>query len=464
MEDITKKKRRFLILGYGAVARATIPVIAKECKDRITEMVIIDMIKVDEKEAEKFLPVKATFIQRKFEKKNYVQDVLSYIQDGDMVCEFFGATATLDLIKGLKTKKDIVYGNASVEFFEEDMSPDDDQVTYTKLTLDAIAEIQPKFTVFVDCGMNPGMVTHFAIMGLKRMAQDAIKRGVKDADIIKGFLDKNDLPNLCKQLQVDVVHSSDHEFTIVPGLEKFDDKFVSSWCATSFIEEYGQRGCASVGTHDVEDLSKEGYVRNDTFKIPYVCTPFPTFLKTASPFGPFTGRVTMHGETIEIARLFSTPDHIPTVTFVYRPSNIMLDQFKKKDWEKLPRTIYTEENSHPLTGRELVGATLISSRDDIPVRWYGSVLDCQQSRDVGCTTNPTTLQVTAGYISALKYALDHTEMGFCYPGAFPSEKIMEYAAPYLGTIFDDNLDFKLPIHWKDFISDEDHYINDKLPK
>ena len=109
-----------------------------------------------------------------------------------------------------------------------------------------------------------------------------------------------------------------------------------------------------------------------------------------------------------------------------------------------------------------MGATLISSRKDIPPRWFGSIVTCEQEREIGAKSNPTTLQVAAGIISHLLLSLEEPEKGLCMPHDFDSEKIMELASPFLGTIVDVSLPFRLPTKWNELISTREDLDNDLI--
>ena len=62
------------------------------------------------------------------------------------------------------------------------------------------------------------------------------------------------------------------------------------------------------------------------------------------------------------------------------------------------------------------------------------------------------LIIAAGIISHLLLALEEPEKGLCLPHEFDSEKIMELAKPFLGTIVDVSLPFRLPTKWNELIS------------
>ena len=73
-------------------------------------------------------------------------------------------------------------------------------------------------------------------------------------------------------------------------------------------------------------------------------------MKTACPNQIFTGKVVRHPETMEISRIFSTDQHVPTVAFVYHPSRLPRQNLEDKDWKKLPTKIIDESTGGPLKG------------------------------------------------------------------------------------------------------------------
>ena len=279
-----------------------------------------------------------------------------------------------------------------------------------------------------------------------------IEKKVPDYEKIKEALDKNDLASLAEIMQVDTIHISEIEDIEPRDRKIYEGKVTNSWCPISFHEEWNIASEVSLGTKDKESLTKEGY-KEIKGSIPLsVVTPYPIYLKTASPFKIFTGKCVRHPETLEISKIFSNSTHVPTVAFVYHPSRLPRLNMEKEGWEKLPKAVIDEITGGPLKGSETMGATLISSRKDIPSRWYGSIVSCEQCRDVGCISNPTTLQVAAGVVSHLVFAVMNPNLGLCMPHDFDSEKIMEIAKPYLGTIWDCDLEFDIPSQWDMLIS------------
>lgn len=451
-----QKTRRCVVFGYGGVAMSTLPILNKEIK--ISHFVLVDRKKILPQELKVLDGIKFEVIQEDFPIGSLPKRVPEIIQDDDIVIDLFGCSESLDIVRACNTKKGIVYVDASLEEYEEnsratlyDIYKDMDK--YNK-------EVKPKFTGCVDAGANPGMITHFSILALFHMAKDAIDRKVKDHEIIKKYLDEKNIKKLTEVLQVDALHISEND-TLEPKEESvFDGYTVNTWCVDSFVEEWNINGEVSLGTKDREYMEKEGYKKIEGSIPTGVICPFPLYLKSTGPKGIFTGKVVRHPEVCEISAVFGSETHVPTVVFVYKPARLPRKKQNTPGFEKQPYKLITEEISGPLDGYESMGATLISSRDDIPTRYYGSVISAQQSREVGCTQNPTTLQVAAGILSHLIMGLREPERGLCMPHDFDSEEIMKIAMPYLGTVYDMNVKEEISSKWEDLISTQAAMDND----
>ena len=234
----------------------------------------------------------------------------------------------------------------------------------------------------------------------------------------------------------------------------------NTWRIDSLHDEWFAKTEVSMETHDISDFSKNNYEKLPLSDPPTIRCLIPLYMKTACPTEIFTGKVVTHPETIEISKLFSNENHMPTVAFVYHPSRLSRQDLEQKNWKDLPCRIINESTGGPLLGKETMGVTLISSRNDIPPRWFGSIVSCEQEREIGANSNPTTLQVAAGIISHLLLALEDPEKGLCMPHDFDSEKIIKLAAPFLGTIIDTNLPFRLPTKWSELLSTKEDMDTD----
>ena len=448
--------RRCVILGFGGVAKPVCHIFATRYS--MQEYVIIDRNRITDDQIKIFGNKRVSRLEFDIKPENLFDTMMYILQDGDVVCDFFGCNETIDILHACHLKKGIVYVNASIE--ENIQKPYPSQNALYRAFFEFKKRYKPIFTGCIDAGANPGMITHFAILGIYSMAKEAIKNKVADSDEIKYFLDKKDVAGLADIMKVDVIHISEWEQIEPNNPNDFKGFVTNTWCIDSFHDEWFINAEVSMGTHDISDLSKKNYEKIPLSEPPTIKCPFPLYMKTACPTQIFTGKIVRHPETIEISKLFSNENHIPTVAFVYHPSRLPRQDLEQKNWKDLPWKIIDESSGGPLSGSETMGATLISSRKDIPPRWFGSIVSCEQEREIGANSNPTTLQVAAGIISHLLLSLEEPEKGLCMPHDFDSEKILKLAKPFLGTIVDMNLPFRLPTKWSELLSTKEDMDTD----
>jgi homospermidine synthase len=460
MEKAKEINRRCVILGFGGVAKPVSYIFATRYSMR--EYILIDKRRITDEQIKIFGDKPVSRLEFNIKPEDLF-DTMNYIlKDNDIVCDFFGCNETIDILRACHLKKGIVYINASME--ENILKPYPTQNALYQAFFEFKKKFKPTFTGCIDAGANPGMITHFAILGIFSMAKEAIKNKITNYEEIKFYLDKKDLAKLAQIMQVDVIHISELEQIEPKDENTFKGLVTNTWCIDSFHDEWFVNAEVSMGTHDIKDLSQKNYNKILMSEPPTVKCPFPLYMKTACPTQIFTGKIVRHPETIEISKIFSTDEHIPTVAFVYHPSRLPRQNLEDKDWQKLPEIIIDESSGGPLSGSETMGATLISSRKDIQPRWFGSIVTCEQEREVGGNSNPTTLQVAAGIISHLLLALEQPDKGLCMPHEFDSERILELAKPFLGTIYDVNLPFRLPTKWSELLSTKEEMDTDLVIK
>ena len=450
--------RRCVILGFGGVAKPVCHIFATRYSMR--EYIIVDKKRISDDQIKIFgnKPVSRLEFDIKPEE---LFDTINYIlKDNDIVCDFFGCNETLDIIHACHLKNGIVYVNASLE--ENLAKPYPTQNAIYQAFFEFKKKFKPTISGCIDAGANPGLITHFCILGIYSMAKEAINNKIADYEKIQFFLDKKDIPSLAQIMQIDVIHISEYEEIEPKDEQKFKGFITCTWCPESFHDEWTLETEVSMGTHDIEDLSQKMFQKIPLSEPPAVQCFTPIYLKTASPDKIFTGKVVRHPETIEISQIFSNEEHVPTVAFVYRPSRLPRQNLENKNWKELPTIVVDESTGGPLTGSETMGATLISSRKDIMPRWFGSVITCEQEREIGANSNPTTLQVAAGVISHLLLSLEEPEKGLCMPHEFDSEKILQLAKPFLGNIIDKSLPFRLPTKWSELVSTKEEMDTDLI--
>ena len=86
--------------------------------------------------------------------------------------------------------------------------------------------------------------------------------------------------------------------------------------------------------------------------------------------------------------------------------------------------------------------------------WYGSVLSIQEARTLAPYNNATSLQVVAGVLAGLIWAIENPDAGIVEPDEMPFDRILEIANPYLGNVVGQYSDWT-PLKNRGVLFDED---------
>ncbi len=460
-----------VILGFGSVARTAIPMIVSRFSPK--RIVVLDLLEIDPKlqqstatEAGLTLihePTNSTtgtlrYIHHTLTRTGLRHSLSTIIPPGAITFDFMFGVESLDTLLAVQACGSL-YLNSSMEEWEEAPYP---TVAALYSRVDDADTDPPRPTAAIDCGANPGLVTHFVRIGLRHMARlwaDHAECPTEDKAEIEKLLEdpyaKGVDGRLSCMLDLQTVHISEHD-TIAPAADKvdlIDGQFTNTWSINSLRDEWFARGEIAVSPHDYPALPTPGpdddmthhHTRHRTL-------PYPVYMKSrvpvaAAPTAPgsgaeFIGRVVRHPETLEISTVLRHMKHDgtlvgdgvgPTVAFVYRPALATRAAATRPDAHEMPATLITEAAHGPLEGSEAMGAVLVSGRP-LPAIWYGSVLTSVESRRLGCKTNATVLQVAVSAVTHMELAMAEPNRGLVMPSDFDSGVAMERAAPLLGYV------------------------------
>lgn len=82
------------------------------------------------------------------------------------------------------------------------------------------------------------------------------------------------------------------------------------------------------------------------------------------------------------------------------------------------------------SGTDALGMALMGHAKG--VYWYGSMLSIEEARQLAPYNNATSLQVAAGVLGGLVWALENPDAGIVEPDEMSFERVLEIANPYLG--------------------------------
>ena len=282
-------------------------------------------------------------------------------------------------------------------------------------------------TACITQGANPGLVSSFVKVALLRMAADT---GVTPAT-------GEPWGELARRLQVKVIHVAERD-TQVARERRQRGEFVNTWSVDGFVDEGLQPAELGWGTHE-RHWPHDGVRHGDGCgaAIMLARPGIATRVRSWTPLeGPYHGFLVTHSESVSIA------DHLtvrergevawrPTVHYAYHPCDdavASLHEIAGRNWRLQPKRRILRDTI--VEGRDELGVLLMGNPRG--VYWYGSRLDIAQARALLPFNNATSLQVVAGIVGAMRWALSHPRRGVVEPDEMDHEALMEAALPWLG--------------------------------
>ena len=108
----------------------------------------------------------------------------------------------------------------------------------------------------------------------------------------------------------------------------------------------------------------------------------------------------------------------------------LLNASPPKNWQPQPKKRIARDEL--VDGMDELGVLLMGNPRG--VYWLGSRLTVQQARELVPYNNATSLQVAAGILGAMAWALLNPGAGLVEPDDIDHELVMEVATPYLGEV------------------------------
>ncbi|HHF0531113.1 TPA: saccharopine dehydrogenase C-terminal domain-containing protein, partial [Legionella anisa] len=154
--------------------------------------------------------------------------------------------------------------------------------------------------------------------------------------------------------------------------------------------------------------------------------------------GPINGFLITHAESLSIAEYLTLKKkskvyYRPTVHYAYHPcpdAILSLKELVQRKYipQKEKRIILKEI----VDGTDELGVLLMGNKKG--AYWYGSNLSIHEARKLANHNNATSLQVAAGVLSGMIWAIKNPECGIIEPEDMDHEYILSLAIPYLGQV------------------------------
>ena len=455
-----KFKGRILVIGYGSVARCTLPLIFRHINPNPSKVTVMDFADIGATE-QSIRDLGASYVRDRVTSQNMGKLLGKYAGKGDLIVDLAWNIGCNDILQWCHDN-DVLYVNTSVEMWD----PYEGALTRppTELTLYARHMSMRKMTAgwknkngataVVDHGANPGLVSHFTKQALEDMAGRWIqdhRRKSRRREMIRAALEAKAYNLLAWQLGVKVIHVSERDLQIA-NQPKQVNEFVNTWSIEGLYEEGIAPAEMGWGTHE-KNLPDRAHVHisgpgNQICLANYGCR---TWVRSWVPAGEIVGMVIRHGEAFSISEHLTVQEdglvvYRPTVHYAYCPCDAAiasLHELHMRNFALQPKLRIMSDEI--IAGQDQLGCLLMGH--DYKAWWIGSMLDIEESRRLVPHQNATTLQVACSVVAAAQWMIENPRMGVCLPDELPHEYILKHAMPYLGPFISQPVDWTPLKNW-----------------
>ncbi|KTD43061.1 saccharopine dehydrogenase C-terminal domain-containing protein [Legionella parisiensis] len=421
-------KNKILILGFGSIGQAILPLLFQYFKLDPSQIHIISKHTLGADVANHY---NISFKESAVKENNYQELLSSILKPGDFLLNLSVGVSTIDLIKYCQ-RNNILYLDAAAEPWEERCS-DKSQLLSNYALRDATLQHKKQGpTAVLTHGANPGLVSHFLKQALWNVAKDNEWEGELPQKSVEWA-------QLAHDLNIKTIHISEHDTQISSQIKK-PDEFINTWSVDALISEAlrpAELGWGSHERHWPHDANHYNFGSNCGI---YLSRPgAETQVRTWTPnSGPINGFLITHAESLSIAEYLTLKKnnkvyYRPTVHYAYHPcpdAILSLKELVQRKYipQKEKRIILKEI----VEGTDELGVLLMGNKKG--AYWYGSHLSIHEARKLANHNNATSLQVAAGVLSGMIWAIKNPERGIIEPEDMDHEYILSLASPYLGKV------------------------------
>jgi homospermidine synthase len=460
---MTAFDKRILFLGFGAVARCTLPILMDHMKVDPRRITIMDF-EPNDAALRPWLARGMTFVKDRVAPDNLGSLLARHVSSGDLLIDLAWNIDCCEIVQWCH-EHGVLYINTSVELWDPYASTGDAHPTvrtlyWRHMNLRRLTAqwTKPGPTAILEHGANPGLISHFTKQGLLDIAQQALAdRRFTGARAERVAQHAKDLAfnHLAHQLGVKVIHCSERD-TQITNQPKEVEEFVNTWSVEGFREEGTTTAELGWGTHEKElpPFAFE-HTEGPRSQICLARMGMNTFVASwVPPNHHIVGMVVRHGEAFSITEKLTVREgeqtiYRPTVHYAYCPCDCAiasLHELRGNDYRLQSRIrIMTDEIT---SGADILGALIMGH----PYQswWCGSDLSIEESRRLVPHQNATTMQVAISVVAGCLWMLDNPSRGVCVPDDLPHEFVLEVSKPYLGAFISTASDWTPLKHYTNF--------------
>lgn len=424
---------RIVMLGCGSIGQGILPLLRRHVRLQGEGSLVV--LSADEQGRGVARECGADFVHAHLTPGNHARTLARYVRPGDLVLNLSVSVSSLDVIRFCATRP-ALYVDTSIEpwpgVFENPMVEMRQRTNFIirEKALQLRAELGADApTAVVDHGANPGMVSHFVKRALLQLDQTLRAGTTRPAS-------NEQWAQLAHDLGINVIQISERD-TQASDRPKRHGEFINTWSIDGFVGELMQPVELSVGTHERKLPARARRHRPGSYTL-YLPRPgCSTFARSWTPsVGGFQGMLITHDEVFSIADTLTLREegrvtYRPSVMFVYHPCDDALLsalELEGRGWKMQSSSRRLGEDI--VTGMDELGVLLAGHSRN--AYWFGSQLTIEDARRHLPAANATTLQVVAGALAGLVWAIRNPRRGLIEPDEMDFEDCLATAEPYLG--------------------------------
>jgi homospermidine synthase len=425
---------RLVMLGFGSIGQGVLPLLSRVLGVKPGR---VKIVKTSEDSTGIAAEFGAEVIATALNEGNYETVLEPLLGEGDFLLNLSVDVSSLALIRFCR-KRGVFYLDTCNEpwpgrYDNPAMTPS--QRSNYALREEALAfrlDKRSGATAVLTQGANPGLISALLKQALMNMAAETHVE-------VEPPTDYEEWAALAQRLHVKVIHIAERD-TQISARRKAQGEFVNTWSVEGFVDEGLQPAELGWGSHEKHfpaDGGRHGFGSDAAI---FLNRPgIGTRVRSWTPLeGPYHGFLVTHAEAMSIADHLTLRDngkvtYRPTVHYAYHPCDdavLSLHEVAGKNWQlQHEHRILREEIE---SGIDELGVLLMGNPKG--VYWYGSRLSIAQARELAPHNNATSLQVVAGILGGMVWALRNPDAGLVEPDDLDHELVLEVAAPYLGDV------------------------------
>ena len=430
-----KFEGRLVFVGFGSVGQGSLPLLLRHI-DIPHER--ISIVTGDERGRAEAAHFGIKFEVRPLTRENHRAILEPLIGKGDFLLNLSVDVSSVALIE-LCYEKGAIYLDTCIEpwlggYTDQSVTPSHRSNYGLR---EAVRSLRDKYpnggpTVLPTHGANPGLISHWVKQAMLNIARDTTGEAGTPTT-------RDAWAQLAMQLGIKVIHCAERDTQVAdPRKRRFE--FVNTWSVDGFIGEGSQPCELGWGAHE-KHFPPDGKNHEYGCKAAIYLTRPGASVKVRSwtpTEGQYHGLLITHAEAISIPDYYTVRDngrvvYRPTCHYAYHPCDdtvLSVHELAGKGWiGQQQRRILMDEI---YDGVDELGALLMGHARG--AYWYGSQVSVHEARKLAPFNNATSIQVAAGVLGGVVWAMENPRAGILDPDDLDHERVLKIANPYLGNV------------------------------